>query len=63
MEKKAVEVTITKGGPIHVRGLFTLKDSSGHAETKEQDVYLCRCGGSSNKPFCDGTHKKIGIKE
>ena len=63
MEKEPVEVIITKGGPIHVKGFFSLKDSSGHAEIKEQDIYLCRCGGSSNKPFCDGTHRKIGIRE
>jgi len=63
MEKKKAEITIAKGGPIHAKGLFTFRDSSGHEETKEHDIYLCRCGGSSNKPFCDGTHRKIGIKE
>jgi CDGSH-type Zn-finger protein len=63
VEKKKVEITLIKGGPIHAKGLFTFRDSSGHAETKEHDLYLCRCGGSSNKPFCDGTHHKIGIKE
>jgi len=40
MEKKTVEVNITKGGPIHVKGLFTFKDSSGHTETKEQ-ISIC----------------------
>jgi len=63
MDKKTAEVTIAKGGPIHVTGHFTFRDSSGHAETREHDIYLCRCGGSSNKPFCDDTHLKIGIKE
>jgi CDGSH-type Zn-finger protein len=63
MENKPVEVSITKGGPIHVKGLFTFRDSAGNVTTKEQELYLCRCGGSSNKPFCDGTHRKVGIKE
>jgi CDGSH-type Zn-finger protein len=63
MEKEPVEVTIIKGGPIHVKGLFSFKDAAGHAEINEHDLYLCRCGGSSTKPFCDGTHRKIGIKE
>jgi CDGSH-type Zn-finger protein len=63
IEKEPVEVTINKGGPIHVKGHFAFKDSSGHTEIKEHDLYLCRCGGSSNKPFCDSTHRKIGIKE
>jgi CDGSH-type Zn-finger protein len=63
MGKKEAEITIIKGGPIHAKGLFTLRDSAGNEETKEHDVYLCRCGGSSNKPFCDDTHLRIGIKE
>ena len=63
MEKEPVEVTITRGGPIHVKGYFSFKDAAGHAEIKEHDLYLCRCGGSSDKPFCDGTHRKIGIRE
>jgi CDGSH-type Zn-finger protein len=62
-EKNKAEVNIIKGGPIHVKGLFTFKDSAGHEETGEHELFLCRCGGSSNKPFCDGTHRKIGIKE
>ncbi|MBN1413957.1 MAG: CDGSH iron-sulfur domain-containing protein [Bacteroidales bacterium] len=63
MEKEPVEVTIIKGGPIHVKGHFAFKDSAGKVETRDQELYLCRCGGSSNKPFCDGTHRKTGIKE
>ncbi len=63
MEKEPVTVTIIKGGPIHVKGYFAFKNSSGQTEIKDHDLYLCRCGGSSNKPFCDGTHRRIGINE
>jgi CDGSH-type Zn-finger protein len=62
MENKPVEVNILKDGPIQVKGYFSFKDSSGRAEIKQQELFLCRCGGSSNKPFCDGTHRKTGIK-
>jgi CDGSH-type Zn-finger protein len=62
MEKKPVEVTIIRNGPIQVKGFFSFKDSSGKSIIKEQEIFLCRCGGSSNKPFCDETHRKIGIK-
>lgn len=56
------EVRILKDGPILLTGLFKLTESSGIALDKEIEVYLCRCGGSGNKPYCDDTHKKIGVK-
>ncbi len=45
------------GGVILIDGLTgeTIAGADG------EDVFLCRCGGSSRKPFCDGTHKKIGF--
>lgn len=54
-------VSILKDGPIRIKGNFVFKDSSGDITQGEQELYLCRCGGSSSKPFCDGTHKKIGV--
>lgn len=70
-----MKVTITKDGPYLVSGGVPLgKESIGTNEKGEsmewvpgerypvQDTYaLCRCGHSSKKPFCDGTHKKIGF--
>ena len=51
----------TENGPYLVEGLTSLSNSKGEKlETKEK-VWLCRCGGSNNKPFCDGTHKKNGF--
>ncbi|MBN2813897.1 MAG: CDGSH iron-sulfur domain-containing protein [Bacteroidales bacterium] len=63
-EKKAVttaEVRILKDGPIMIKGNFTFRDSSGKITHGEQELYICRCGGSSSKPWCDGTHVKIGV--
>lgn len=63
-EKKAVptaEVRILKDGPIMIKGNFTFRDSSGKITQGEQELYICRCGGSSSKPWCDGTHVKIGV--
>lgn len=57
-EKKAL-VEIIKDGPLKLSGSFELNDLSGRAIKFEGDtVYICRCGKSSNKPFCDGTHKR-----
>lgn len=55
------EVRIQKNGPIMIKGYFSFRDSSGNITQGEQELYLCRCGGSSNKPWCDDTHKKIGV--
>lgn len=40
-----------------------LRDSRGEACATVRGVALCRCGGSSNKPFCDGTHSRIGFSD
>jgi len=54
-------ITPYRDGPILVRGPFTLTDQDGNAiATRGQTVALCRCGRSSRKPLCDGTHKLTG---
>jgi len=56
------EIKVTKNGPYLVTGTVTLMDADGNAyETGDRTVALCRCGASTNKPFCDGTHSKIGF--
>ena len=47
-------------GPMLVTGPMTLAGTDGHAAFFDS-VYLCRCGRSQNKPYCDGTHRKIGF--
>ncbi|MCX8189690.1 MAG: CDGSH iron-sulfur domain-containing protein [Candidatus Diapherotrites archaeon] len=49
-------------GPIWVKGGIPIKSSKGFYYEKRNRVTLCRCGASSNKPFCDGTHISIGFK-
>lgn len=53
-------ITPTQDGPYLVKSLEKLVNQKGAVETKETTA-LCRCGGSANKPFCDGTHSKIGF--
>ena len=58
------QVTIRplKNGPYEVKGQPAVVDYEGAAyATNEDPFYLCRCGQSANKPFCDSTHKKIGF--
>ena len=59
-----VEITIRENGPYRVAGPIKLVDANG-AEVDlggREVVALCRCGGSTRKPFCDGTHSKIGFQ-
>lgn len=58
-----VTIRTLKDGPYEVRGTVKVLDGT-RAEFKPADdpIYLCRCGASANRPFCDGSHKKIGFK-
>ena len=59
------EITIRplKNGPYQVSGKPALIDSTGVSSPAAEDtIYLCRCGHSASKPFCDGTHKKVGFQ-
>lgn len=49
-------------GPLRVRGNLEIVSGTGRTVARVQSAYLCRCGGSATKPFCDGTHAKIGFK-
>jgi CDGSH-type Zn-finger protein len=60
-DKKSTEVRIQKDGPILIKGVFRFRESSGKITEGEQELYLCRCGASSSKPWCDGTHKITGV--
>ena len=54
-------IKINDNGPLVVRGLGSLEDANGSKFEIQEAIALCRCGHSSNKPFCDGAHKKIGF--
>ena len=49
-------------GPLRVRGNLEITSGTGRAVARVTQARLCRCGGSGNKPFCDGTHAKIGFR-
>jgi CDGSH-type Zn-finger protein len=59
-----VEITIRNNGPYWVTGPIKLQDADGNVVdiSGRERVSLCRCGGSTKKPFCDGTHSKIGFQ-
>jgi len=54
-------VTVYENGSIEVNGNFELRDEQGNTIHRGASTWLCRCGNSSKKPFCDGTHKRVGF--
>lgn len=58
-----VTITIRNNGPYRVEGEISLVDHEGKPVefNREKPVSLCRCGASLKKPFCDGTHSRIGF--
>lgn len=55
-------VTVHVNGSIEVNGNFELRDDQGNTIHRGTSTWLCRCGHSGTKPFCDGTHKRIGFE-
>lgn len=52
-----------RGGPMIVRGPIEVTDHGGRTLCRETRVALCRCGNSSNQPFCDNSHRRAGFEE
>jgi CDGSH-type Zn-finger protein len=56
-------ITLLKDGPLLLSGQVKITAADGQEVPVEgTQIALCRCGGSANKPFCDGAHKKINFK-
>lgn len=49
-------------GPLFVRGRIRIVDQDGRLIREDTRVALCRCGSSGNKPFCDGSHRRVGFR-
>ena len=58
------KITIRNNGPVRIEGDFEIVDQDGKTFdlAGRTTISLCRCGQSSNKPFCDGTHNKCGFE-
>jgi len=57
-----LKVEVTANGPYIIKTECLIVHSDGREETKNGAVVLCRCGASANKPYCDGSHNKIGFE-
>jgi uncharacterized Fe-S cluster protein YjdI/CDGSH-type Zn-finger protein len=59
----SAKITVKKNGPLLVEGGCSLRDREGRVLAEGGPYAICRCGGSGKKPFCDGTHIKIGFDD
>lgn len=61
-----MKITLTENGPLKLAVTDDLElvdhDGSPIDVSGKDTIFLCRCGGSTNKPFCDGTHSKVGFE-
>lgn len=59
--KKTITIQVAINGPLLISPPVIIKDSDGKETLYEKNVALCRCGASQNKPYCDGSHRKINF--
>ena len=52
-------IEVIESGPLKITGNFVINDLKNGTEVSPGEVWLCRCGKSSSKPFCDESHKKV----
>lgn len=58
-EEKKIVISVSPGAFLSVDGNVTLKKENGEVIKEADKLFLCRCGASVNKPFCDGSHSKV----
>lgn len=57
-----LNVQPVRDGPLHVSGNLELLSGTGKTINRVGETWLCRCGQSGNKPYCDGSHKRVGFR-
>lgn len=55
------EIRVLPDGPLYVRGELEIRAAAGVVH--DTRAALCRCGASSNKPFCDDSHRRVGFRD
>ncbi len=60
-DRKPPTIGVRENGPLVARNIASMRDGEGRDIATKPIMALCRCGHSANKPFCDGTHNKIGF--
>jgi uncharacterized Fe-S cluster protein YjdI len=61
-ETDRVQVKLIPNGPVELRGALRIQTPDGDFRDRDKSTFLCRCGASENKPYCDGSHNKVEFK-
>ncbi len=59
MSTETPSITIKENGPIVIKGVTQMTGPDGMQLEAKPTMFLCRCGHSAKKPFCDGSHSKV----
>jgi len=62
LDEGTLSINTLVDGPLLIEGPFTLIDGKGEVVCKSGKAALCRCGASKMKPYCDGSHDRIGFR-
>jgi len=62
MADNNLKITVNKNGPLMVEGQVKVVDHEDNVLKEKEKVFLCRCGASEKKPFCDGSHNRVGFE-
>ncbi|MEL6254963.1 MAG: (4Fe-4S)-binding protein [Bacteroidota bacterium] len=62
LSAEPVSIQVAPNGPLILKGSCIVTDAEGNEVVKENMTAFCRCGASENKPYCDGSHKKIDFQ-
>jgi CDGSH-type Zn-finger protein len=63
LNERPVVIKVTEHGPLRVKGPATVIDADGTPyEITRKTFFLCRCGASQKKTFCDGSHARVGFR-
>ena len=62
-EENSIQVMALPNGPLQIDATCLVTLANGESVTRKNKSFYCRCGASSNKPFCDGSHKKVGFTD
>ena len=57
-ETEETKIEVIENGPLKITGNINLTDNSRGISSEVNELWLCRCGKSKNKPYCDGSHKR-----
>jgi len=59
----STHVVVNENGPLEIYGEIEIIDADGQTVRRAQHLYLCRCGNSKNKPYCDGSHRRVKFSD